>query len=146
MAYLLAQNFKIILKFFLNFLSNFAILVIAIRNIVNILQLAGRLRNVDVSHNKLESLPAFIGELINLKQLHVNNNQLVSLPDEIGQLKKLDILVLQCNQLSTVPDTFVGLTALKTLNLSNNKVKRVIAVKVYQLITVMDANVVRNYS
>ncbi|VDK72002.1 unnamed protein product [Onchocerca ochengi] len=79
------------------------------------------LRNLDVSHNKIRTLPTFISLFNNLKQLHLSNNELESLPDEIGVLKKLEILDLSCNRLSCLPQSLAGLCSLKTLNLSKNR-------------------------
>lgn len=82
--------------------------------------MADRLRTIDVSHNKLETLPTFIGELKMLRQLHVNNNRITHLPDEIGCCKKLEALSLQFNLLSAIPDSVAALSVLRTVDLSNN--------------------------
>ncbi|VIO92904.1 Leucine Rich Repeat family protein [Brugia malayi] len=79
------------------------------------------LRNLDVSQNKIRTLPTFIGSFSNLKQLHLSNNELKNLPDEMGVLKKLEVLDLSCNQLNSLPESLAGLCSLKTLNISKNK-------------------------
>lgn len=79
------------------------------------------LRNLDVSQNKLKTLPSFLGLFANLRQLHVSCNELNSLPDEIGLLGNLEILDVSSNQLTSVPHTLAELTSLTTLTLSRNR-------------------------
>ncbi|KAL3993676.1 Leucine rich repeat family protein [Acanthocheilonema viteae] len=79
------------------------------------------LRNLDVSQNRIRTIPIFIGSFSNLKQLHLCNNELESLPNEIGVLKKLEVLDLSCNQLGCLPESLAGLCSLKILNISKNK-------------------------
>ncbi|KAM3720133.1 Leucine-rich repeat-containing protein [Dirofilaria immitis] len=79
------------------------------------------LRNLDVSQNKIRTLPTFIASFSNLKQLHLSNNELESLPDEMGVLKKLEILDLSYNHLNCLPESLAGLCSLKILNMSKNR-------------------------
>ncbi|VDN23429.1 unnamed protein product [Gongylonema pulchrum] len=79
------------------------------------------LRNLDVSFNKIRSLPTSIGLFTCLRQLHLPSNQVGGLPDEIGLLKQLEILDISNNNLSSVPESFAGLCSLKKLNLSKNR-------------------------
>ncbi|VDK73557.1 unnamed protein product [Litomosoides sigmodontis] len=58
------------------------------------------LRNLDVSQNRIRTLPTFIGSFSNLKQLHLSNNELESLPDEMGVLKKLEVKFLKTSELN----------------------------------------------
>ena len=67
---------------------------------------------LDLQNKKLTSLPAEIGNLINLQQLWLNNNQLTLLPAEIGKLIKLQHLYLHNNQLTSLPA--------ELLNIKNN--------------------------
>lgn len=104
-------------------------------------------RTVDLSVNKLVSLPDFIsswtavqtllctqnslvelptatGRLESLQKLDVSNNQLRSLPAELAALGKLKILFLSGNSLGPLlPDVFGGgslLDSLEELDLSGN--------------------------
>ncbi|KAF4083752.1 hypothetical protein AMELA_G00120250 [Ameiurus melas] len=84
-------------------------------------QLSGNLRTVDLSNNRIETLPAFIGNFQQLRSLTISNNRLTSLPAEMGKLRKLETLVLNGNQLAQLPASFSQLKALRTLNLSANQ-------------------------
>ncbi|VDD87516.1 unnamed protein product [Enterobius vermicularis] len=79
------------------------------------------LRNLDLSQNRIRSLPSSIGTFSNLKQLHFSANELTFVPDDIGLLKRLEVLSLDNNQLFSLPDGFVGLSNLTSLKLSRNK-------------------------
>lgn len=87
---------------------------------VRLSELKGLLE-IDLSDNKLQSLPASIGQLTNLLRLDLKHNQLETLPEEIGNLSNLYSLDLQYNALKTLPDSFEKLTLLAWLNLSHNK-------------------------
>ena len=69
----------------------------------------------------MTSLPAEIGNLINLIGLDVSNNQLISLPADITKLVKLMILDLHNNHLISLPVEIVNLIKLEELYLWNNK-------------------------
>ncbi|XP_030639295.1 leucine-rich repeat-containing protein 57 [Chanos chanos] len=84
-------------------------------------RLTANLRTVDLSNNKIEVLPAFIGNFQHLKSLTINSNKLTNLPNEIGKLKKLETLLLNGNQLQKLPSSFGQLKALRTLSLSGNQ-------------------------
>ena len=79
------------------------------------------LRNLDLSQNRIPSLPPFFGQFEILKQLHLDDNLLTSLPEELGNLKKLEVLNLSGNQLTSLPDTLIGCLALTNLNVSGNQ-------------------------
>lgn len=63
------------------------------------LQLAN-LTMLDVSNNKLRSLPVELGDMISLCHLYLNHNQLRVLPYELGKLFRIQTLGLQGNPLS----------------------------------------------
>lgn len=60
------------------------------------------------------------GSLRHLIGLDLSNNRLQSLPDSFGQLALLQKLDLYSNQLRTLPLTFFNLKKLKWLDLKNN--------------------------
>ncbi|MCP4107686.1 MAG: AAA family ATPase [Desulfobacteraceae bacterium] len=76
---------------------------------------------LNLSNNKLSSLPSSIGNFINLKQLIIQNNRLSLLPREIGNLKKLQILNLSNNQLTFLPPLVGNFINLKQLIIQNNR-------------------------
>ncbi|XP_052001760.1 leucine-rich repeat-containing protein 57 [Xyrauchen texanus] len=86
-------------------------------------KLTGNLRTVDLSNNKIEVLPAFVGGFQQLKSLTISGNKLSSLPNDIGKLKKLETLVLNGNLLKQLPASVGQLKALRILNLSGNRFK-----------------------
>ncbi|XP_058594024.1 leucine-rich repeat-containing protein 57 isoform X1 [Neofelis nebulosa] len=87
-------------------------------------KLTSNLRTIDLSNNKIESLPPMIiGKFTLLKSLSLNNNKLTVLPDELCNLKKLEMLSLNNNHLRELPSTFGQLSALKTLSLSGNQLR-----------------------
>ncbi|XP_038585117.1 leucine-rich repeat-containing protein 57-like isoform X1 [Micropterus salmoides] len=85
-------------------------------------RLTGNLRTVDLSGNKIEVLPAAVGNFLQLKSLTLNSNRLNCIPPEISKLKKLETLSLNGNQIQQLPPTLGQLKALRTLNLSGNQI------------------------
>jgi hypothetical protein len=78
------------------------------------------LRSLDLSVNRISTLPVSIGDFLNLKQLHLDDNKLKALPDEIGHLRKLETLSVAGNALESLPDTLIGCSALKHVDVSRN--------------------------
>ena len=78
------------------------------------------LQNLYVQGNQLQFLPEWIGQLRELKTLNISGNQLQSLPEQIGQLRALQYLLAAFNYLQSLPEQIVQLQALGQLNLSNN--------------------------
>ncbi|XP_028995791.1 leucine-rich repeat-containing protein 57 [Betta splendens] len=85
-------------------------------------RLSGNLRTVDLSDNKIEDLPATVGNFLQLKSLMLNSNKLTSIPPEIGKLKKLETLGLNGNRIHQLPATLGHLKALRTLSLAGNQI------------------------
>ncbi len=61
------------------------------------------LERLGLSHNSLQSLPPEIGYLENLERLDLFHNSLQSLPAEIGKLKNLECLIVASCGLWTLP-------------------------------------------
>src|SRR3990172_3609002 len=80
-----------------------------------------RLTKLDISHNRLTSLPSEIGRLQALQLLQVSSNQLTSLPSEIGRLQALQLLQVSSNRLTSLPSEIGRLQALQGLGGSNNQ-------------------------
>lgn len=88
-------------------------------------RLTSNLRTIDLSDNKIESLPQMMGAFSALKNLNLNHNKLSVLPAELCKLKKLETFHLNNNRLTRLPADFGQLSALKTLSLSGNQFRTV---------------------
>ena len=62
---------------------------------------------LDLSGEKLTTVPAEIGQLKNLTELRLSGNKLTSLPAEFGQLKNLTELSLGSNPIKEPPPEIV---------------------------------------
>jgi len=63
------------------------------------------IETIDLSNNKLESLPPSLAKMINLKVLNLNDNNLRTIPDEIiSKLTNLEELHMKNNPLTQIPD------------------------------------------
>lgn len=76
--------------------------------------------SLNLSNNQLTNLNG-IEKLVNLETLNVENNRLESLPAGIGQLKKLKNADFSNNRLTSLPAELGSLTQLSTLNLGDYK-------------------------
>jgi len=79
------------------------------------------LEYLNLSGNKISSLPENVGNLIKLDTLLLSNNQegkvLVELPQSFGDLESLSYLDISSMGLTNLPDSFGNLNNLKYLNL-----------------------------
>jgi len=78
------------------------------------------LRNLELSKNKLKTLPKSIGQFKELKILNVSNNSLEHLPEEINCLSKIETLQVNCNLLKSIPP-LNNLMFLKRASFGNNQ-------------------------
>jgi Leucine-rich repeat (LRR) protein len=82
---------------------------------------------LDVSRNKLTSLPVRLGECSMLEQLLGQENRIVSLPEEIGRCSKLRLVDLKNNCLETTPVELVcRVDSLVYLDLEGNPCNAVV--------------------
>jgi Leucine-rich repeat (LRR) protein len=80
------------------------------------------LKDLNLSRNLLETIPVGLSHM-NLHSLDLSNNRLVSLPIELGCMKQLRYLNLSCNRLPDLPGSIVDLSALQHLDLHRNQLK-----------------------
>ena len=79
--------------------------------------------SLDLSYNRLQSIPKEISKLRRLTYLNCENNQIESLPETIGRLRALRILKLNENKLSILPDSIGDCLGLTMLYLDGNKIE-----------------------
>lgn len=80
------------------------------------------LASLDLSNNRLISLPDEIGQFTKLTELNLDRNNLTTLPLGIGRLAQLTSLHLSHNQLARLSSEVGRLTKLKSLSFSHNQV------------------------
>lgn len=80
-------------------------------------------RYLDLTFQKIGTLPDEIGEITNLETLLLQGNGLTHLPASIGKLTKLRKLVVYSNELTSIPSTIGNLVELRELDLHRNQIK-----------------------
>jgi hypothetical protein len=88
---------------------------------VALLETAGTLRELDLSHNQIERLPEWIGRFAGLRVLNLSANRLTMLPGTVRDLLRLTDLDLSDNRLVELPLELGGLHRLTRLELSGNR-------------------------
>lgn len=83
------------------------------------------IRDLDVSCNQIECLPASVGSLLYLVRFNCARNRLRSVPQAIGQLHALRELDVSENQIKSLPDTIGSLSNLRILDASHNRLQTV---------------------
>ncbi|KFP76086.1 p53-induced protein with a death domain, partial [Acanthisitta chloris] len=78
------------------------------------------LTHLDLSFNRLSTLPNCILHLPSLRALLVSHNSLVALPEDFGCLSKLTFFSAMKNQLKGLPQSIGELSMLQDLDLSEN--------------------------
>ncbi len=78
------------------------------------------LNALDLSHNKLKTLPAWITELVHLQELRVSRNKLVDFPEGICRLIHLKRLDMSRNALTGLPKCMGALKELVSLDMWDN--------------------------
>jgi hypothetical protein len=84
--------------------------------------LLGRLYELNLSSNRLESIPNLISLGASLQFVNLSNNKLSTLPSEIGLLTNLREVCLNCNKFDAVPPQLYKCDKLETLMISDNRI------------------------
>lgn len=79
------------------------------------------LRELQLSRNRLKSLPDSICRLKNLEVIWMNFNSVEELPECIGELRKLRSIHAIGNKLTRLPESIRNLRKLETLDVSHNQ-------------------------
>ncbi|CAD0195569.1 unnamed protein product [Chrysodeixis includens] len=87
------------------------------------LSLTESLRNLDLSKNRLSTLPDEICKFKLLKQLNLDTNRIDTIPSALGNLRKLEMFNISSNLITALPDSFAKLSNLKQVYLNNNRLK-----------------------
>ncbi len=87
-----------------------------------ILSLADSLEILDVSNNKLSSLPPEFSQLKKLKILFASNNCFTSLPEVLGQCENLEMIGFKSNQIRTITANALP-PKLRWLTLTDNEIE-----------------------
>ncbi|XP_077183442.1 volume-regulated anion channel subunit LRRC8E-like isoform X2 [Paroedura picta] len=82
-----------------------------------------KLRHLDLSSNNIRAIPAGMGALYNLQHFAISHNSLEALPDELFFCKKLKTLKAGYNKLHRVSQRVGSLTLLTTLELKGNQLE-----------------------
>ena len=83
------------------------------------------LKELFLSHAKIDRLPASIVNLVALEILKIEHNNIKVLPDDFGNLRSLKELYFSNNQLTSLPESFSNLKNLQTVYFSNNSINSV---------------------
>lgn len=79
------------------------------------------LKTIDLSYNKIRSLPDEITQLLSLQELRLDHNLLHRLPAQFWRLKTLKELNLSRNRITHLPENIHWLQSLEVLKLDYNK-------------------------
>ena len=79
------------------------------------------LTQIMIMNNKIESIPAEIGNMSELQKLDLSRNKISSIPKEIGNLSNLKTLKLNNNPIENLPKEIANCKNLKTLSLKGCK-------------------------
>ncbi|XP_077864862.1 uncharacterized protein LOC100374769 [Saccoglossus kowalevskii] len=82
--------------------------------------IGSQLVSLNLSNNRLASLPDEIGFLRGLEEFFLQYNCLTELPNSIGNLQKLVELDCKNNRIRRLPNTLGNMTCLSILNVTNN--------------------------
>ena len=83
------------------------------------------LRYLDLSKNKIDSLPLEFSSLSNLNTLVIKSNRFEEFPKEICTMKSLKKISFADNVITSIPSYIIGLDSLEDLDLFRNSIEDV---------------------
>jgi hypothetical protein len=83
------------------------------------------LRVLNLTENRITSVPVEISQLSNLTELSLGCNKITSVPPEIYDLENLETLCLNHNKITSIPVGISQLSNLKYFSIGNNKITSV---------------------
>ncbi len=84
------------------------------------LRMFRNLNALDLSNNRLKTLPPWFGELVYLQELRMSRNKLEEFPEQICRLKNLKRLDMSRNALTGLPKCMGGLKQMRSMDLWDN--------------------------
>lgn len=85
-----------------------------------------KLSSLDLSINQLSDLPASCSKLTSLREINISNNRFTNLPSVLYSLKTLEIILASGNQIQLIEvDSLLPMSSLSTLDLQNNNIGQV---------------------
>jgi Leucine-rich repeat (LRR) protein len=81
--------------------------------------------SIDLSLNKIVTVPSWIGEFTNARTLNFNNNKIERVEPGIEKITGLQELSLYKNNLSEIPPMLYTMTSLKVIDLYYNRIPKV---------------------
>ncbi|XP_038048350.1 leucine-rich repeat-containing protein 40-like [Patiria miniata] len=99
----------------------------------NVILLAKTVTELNLSFNKLTTLPAELQMMVNLTHLDLRNNAISTLPSEWSTLVKLREISLSCNRLKEVPAVVYQWAELENLLLADNQIGLIDVVNLLRL-------------
>jgi hypothetical protein len=82
-----------------------------------------QIERLELTHNRLKTIPDSIRGLKNLRFLCLDKNKIEKIPESIGELSQLFSLTLSENNIETLPESIGNLTNLRSLHLSKNQLR-----------------------
>lgn len=84
-----------------------------------------RVQELDLSNNKLVTIPSAVFQMVGLKRLLLNNNPLTDISPDVEKLVNLEHLECQNGKIKELPETLGKLLVLEDLALDNNLIERI---------------------
>jgi len=78
---------------------------------------------LDLSKQKLMSVPDELFQLTNLQELRLNKCRIIQFPERFSELPSLQILQCQHNEIESIPHSICAVTHLKVLDLADNLIE-----------------------